>query len=265
MSAWGLGAGGVKANRNAYEPKLSHDGGVVAFGSVATNLDPAHLSVDNGAEIYARDLQTGVTSLVSRATGTTSEDSNGNSFEPDISANGRFVAFNSASSNLSPVHNNNGFTVFVRDLQTNTTTVAAAGCQECFWPKISGDGRYVAFWSRSQPLTVDDTDNRSDSYVRDMQTGTNILVSRATGASGVKGNGESFSVAISDNGRWVVFESAATNLSPDDTDSFRDMYVRDLQAHTTTLVTRASGATGAKANGGSGEPEISGDGRFVAF
>jgi hypothetical protein len=269
-SAWGLGAGGIKANRDSYDPKLSHDGGVVAFESVATNLDPAHLAVDNGAEIFARDLQTGVTSLVSRATGTTSEDGNVNSFAPDISANGRFVAFNSSSSNLSPFHNDDGFGIFVRDLQTNTTTVASlrsdgGNCHECHGASISGDGRYVAFSSRFERMTADDTDNRSDSYVRDMQTGTNTLVSRATGASGVKGNSESFSVAISDNGRWVVFESAATNLSPDDTDSFRDMYVRDLQTHTTTLVTRASGATGPKANGGSGEPEISGDGRFVAF
>jgi len=269
-NAAALGAGGIKANRGGYSPKISHDGGVMAFESVATNLDPAHLTTDNGAEIFARDLQTGVTSLVSRATGTTTEDGNGNSFEPDISANGRFVAFNSSSSNLSPFHNDDGFGIFVRDLQTNTTTVASlrsggGNCHECHGASISGDGRYVAFWSRLERMSADDTDNRSDSYVWDMQTGTNILVSRATGASGVKGNGESFSVAISDNGRWVVFESAATNLSPDDTDSFRDMYVRDLQAHTTTLVTRASGAMGPKANGGSGEPEISGDGRFVAF
>jgi Tol biopolymer transport system component len=269
-NAAALGAGGIKANWGTSGPHLSQDGGVVAFDSAATNLDPAHLTLDNGREIFARDLQTGVTSLVSRATGTTTEEGNGNSFEPDISANGRFVAFNSSSSNLSPFHTDNGFGVFVRDLQTNTTTVASLGigggnCQECFWPSISGDGRYVAFFSRTAPMTVDDTDNGSDSYVRDMQTGTNTLVSRATGANGVKGNGESFSVAISDNGRWVVFESAATNLSPDDADPTRDLYVRDLQAHTTTLVTRASGATGPKANGGSGGPEISGDGRFVAF
>ena len=269
-NAAALGAGGIKANWGTDEPHISHDGGVVAFSSFATNLDPAHLTTGNGAQIYARDLQTGVTSLVSRATGTATPDGNGNSFEPDISANGRFVAFNSSSSNLSPFHNDNRFGVFVRDRQTNTTTVASLSnggshCQDCFWPSISGDGRYVAFFSVTGPMTVDDTDSGSDSYVRDMQTGTNTLVSRATGANGVKGNGESFSVAISDDGRWVVFESGATNLSPDDTDATRDLYVRDLQANTTTLVTRASGATGPKANGGSGAPEISGDGRFVAF
>jgi RTX calcium-binding nonapeptide repeat (4 copies) len=91
------------------------------------------------------------------------------------------------------------------------------------------------------------------------------LVSRAGGASGAKGNGDSSVPALSADGRLVAFQSGASNLHPDDGDFTQDVFVRDLQAGTTTLVSRAAGAAGGKGNSFSFEAAVSADGRFVAF
>ena len=92
-----------------------------------------------------------------------------------------------------------------------------------------------------------------------------ILVSRASGEDGPKANAASTDPTISADGRHVAFSSRATNLSPEDPDSTQDVYVRDLAAHTTSLVSRATGFDGRKGNLVSGEPSISADGQFVAF
>src|SRR5258707_187011 len=91
------------------------------------------------------------------------------------------------------------------------------------------------------------------------------LVSRAGGADGAKSNAGSFTPSISANGRFVTFASNASNLSADDTDGATDIFVRDLQAGTLALVSRASGAAGAKGTSGSAAPRISADGARIAF
>src|SRR5215467_3488920 len=92
------------------------------------------------------------------------------------------------------------------------------------------------------------------------------LVSVATGVTGAQGNSTSLKPAISADGRFVAFESTATNLDPaDPTDSKFDVYLRDLQASTTKLASRATGLAGAKGNDDSLDPSVSADGRFVAF
>jgi Tol biopolymer transport system component len=129
-------------------------------------------------------------------------------------------------------------------------------------PDISADGRFVAFVAH-EPLDAADTNNRGDVYVRDVERGTTTLVSRAAGATGPVGDGSSDQPAISADGRFVAFTSRAKNLGPATT-GIRHVFVRDLREDTTTLVSRASGA-GQIANFASDEPDISGDGRFVAF
>ena len=159
----------------------------------------------------------------------------------------------------------------MRDLQTNTTTLvsragdaAAPRRRRLVRPSISADGRFVAFdVGRRQPERPSDNDGVCDVFVRDLQTGATTYVSRAGGAA--RGDGDSFSPSISADGRFVAFGSDATNLSADDDDASPDVFVRDLQASTTTLVSRAGGATGAPGDDDSGEPSISADGRFVAF
>ena len=133
------------------------------------------------------------------------------------------------------------------------------------FPAISGDGRLVAFASLSSNLTPDDRDRQGDIFVRDVVANATILVSRASGAAGVKGNGHSDDAAISGDGSRVVFASRASNLSGSDRDRTPDVFVRDLRSKTTTLVSRAGGRAGPKANARASQPAISADGRFVAF
>jgi RTX calcium-binding nonapeptide repeat (4 copies)/WD40-like Beta Propeller Repeat len=132
-------------------------------------------------------------------------------------------------------------------------------------PAVSTDGRFVAFESFASNLHPDDADADPDVFVRDLQAGTTTLVSRAAGAASSKGNAVSFEPTVSADGRFVAFTSWASNLHPEDADLSSDVFVRDLQADTTTLVSRAAGAAGAKGNDHSFEPAVSADGRFVAF
>jgi Tol biopolymer transport system component len=147
------------------------------------------------------------------------------------------------------------------------------GNEVCSSPSISADGLFIAFASKSTNLHPDDTDLKSDIFVRDLRTGTTILASRAT--DGTKANGDCFNPMISANGRFVVFDTVATNLDSDpdlpDTDPGRDVYWRDLQDGVTRHVSRdtaanpVTGPDGALYAERSLMPKVSGDGRFVAF
>jgi Tol biopolymer transport system component len=131
---------------------------------------------------------------------------------------------------------------------------------------VSADGRWVAFSSNADNLVPDDTDRQFDVFVRDVVAGTTTLVSRAGGSAGAKGNGESLGeLSISADGRAVAFSSRASNLAPADRDPRSDVFVRDLAAHTTTLVSRASGRKGPKSNRQAAASSMSGTGRAVAF
>ncbi|MGB7895074.1 MAG: calcium-binding protein, partial [Microcoleus sp.] len=154
-----------------------------------------------------------------------------------ISADGRFVAFQSQASNLVPGDTNNKNDIFVRDLSTNTTTrvsVDSAGIQgnnDSFNPSISADGRFVAFASFSN-LVPGDTNNQPDIFVRDLLSNTTTRVS--VDSAGNQGNSLSNNSAISADGRFVAFQSYASNLVPGDTNNQFDIFVRDLSTNTTT-------------------------------
>ena len=265
------GAAGAKAEENADQAVISADGRFVAFRSPANNLHAD--DEDSTVDVYVRDLQNNTTALVSRATTATGDPGNNTSDQPAISADGRYVAFASTATNLHPDDTDSIDDVFVRDLQNNTTTLVsratdATGAKsdsQSRSPSISAEGSSVAFRSTGANLHPDDTDGNADIFVRDLSTDTTTLVSRATDATGAKGNGNSGNAAISADGSSVAFESVSNNLHPDDTDTTLDVFVRDLQDNTTTLVSRATGATGAKGGSSSDLPAISADGRFVAF
>jgi Tol biopolymer transport system component len=266
------GAAGVKGNENSVNASISADGRYVAFASQATNLSPD--DPDTTYDVYRRDLRTGSTVLVSRAGGAAGEKGNHDSAGPGISADGRYVVFNSVSSNLDPddpVPPPVGTTsVYVRDLVTNTTTLASRSGPDDSYTRgsgysISDDGRFVPFTAGFPQGETPHGVHNGDLYVRDLQTQTTALISRAGGPAGAVGNGPSFSPQISADGRYVAFESNASNLSPDDPVSNADVYLRDLHSQTTTLVSRASGAAGPGANGNSRVPFISANGRYVGF
>jgi Tol biopolymer transport system component len=245
------GGAGAKGNANSDHPAISADGRYVAFASNASNLHPDDL--DSQTDVFVRDLQANTTTLVPRA-----DASHNFATSPSISADGRFVAFDSSHF------------IYVRDLQAGTTILASratgasgAAGSNSFSPSISPSGRYVAF----EALAILDPADAafSDIYVRDVVANTTVLASRAGGAAGDGADEDSGEPSMSDRPA-VAYESGATNLHPDDTGAAGfDVFVRDLAANTITLASRADGAAGAKGNGGSRFPSISANGLRVAF
>ena len=254
---------GNQGNAPSFGPSISADGRFVAFTSIASNIVPG--DTNNNRDVFVRDLSTNTTTRVS--VGSAANQANSLSLFPSISADGRFVAFDSYANNLVPGDTNAKSDIFVRDLSTNTTTrvsVGSAGNQgndASSGGSISADGRFVAFSSLASNLVPGDTNDSEDIFVRDLSTNTTTRVS--VSGAGNQGNDYSSDASISADGRFVTFSSEASNLVPGDTNNKEDIFVRDLSTNTTTRVSVDS--AGNQANGLSYIPSISADGRFVAF
>jgi len=193
---------------------------------------------------------------------------NGVSRDPSVSANGRYVAFQSGASNLVADDTNEVPDIFVRDRLTGETervsinSAGEEGDDESRYPAISADGRYVAFQSFATNLVPDDTNDQGDIFVFDRETDDTERVS--VSSSEVQGNECSPCLcSISSDGRYVAFQSVATNLVEGDTNQSQDVFVRDREAGTTERVSVSS--AGAEGNQYSQAPSISADGRYVAF
>jgi WD40-like Beta Propeller Repeat len=254
---------GTQGNSSVDRPAISSDGRYIVFRSRASNL----VSGDtNGIDdIFVHDRQTAQTSRVSVATN--GAEGNGSVDDPAISGDGRYVAFESGSSTLVSGDTNSSVDIFVHDQQTGQTSlvsVATNGAQGnggSYWSSISGDGRYVAFVSDASNLVSGDTNGTRDIFTHDRQTGQTSRVSVAT--SGTQGNALSFRTAISGDGRYVAFESDASNLVSGDTNGFGDVFVHDRQTGQTSQVSVATNGT--QGNALSDRPSLSADGRYVTF
>ena len=244
------------------QPTISADGRYVAFTSVAPNL----VSGSNGTQIFLRDTQSSTTILVSQDT--LGNAGNGASNQPTISADGRYVAFTSLATTLAPTTNGSGTQVFVRDTQANTTTLVSqdaggnAGNGASSQPTISTNGRYVAFTSAATTLAPMLGGSGTQIFLRDTQGNTTVLVSQGAGNGG---NGASSQPTISGDGLVVAFTSVSSNLTADPDPAPSQIFLRDTQLDTTTLVSQATGVGVAVGDGGSSQPTISADGRYVAF
>jgi hypothetical protein len=240
---------------------ISATGRFVAFGSFGP-LVPDDLNAL--PDIYLRDRLLGTTEIVSVAT---SGWSNGPSTASDVSADGRMVAFHSEAFNLVPGDANGRQDVFVRDRVTGQTTLVSVGLHggPGDWsssnPVISDDGRFVAFVSQATNLVAGDTNDSFDVFVRDLAAGVTTRVSVTS--DGAEANAGSLSPALSGNGRFVAFDSNATNLTAGDSNGNGDIFVHDRETGETARVSVASG--GGQANLQSLHPSLSFDGRFVAF
>ncbi len=261
-------SGGLPTNSYSDGAVLNPGGQFVLFLSSATNLTGNVVS--NGTHIYLRDLQAAVTTLVDVDTnGVGSVDSNGNT--PTLSADGRFVAFDTQ---LSDIKNPPG-NVFVRDLANGTNElvslhlpglISQTGDNSSWISKssMSDDGRWLAFTTYADDLVANDTNNALDVFVADRVAGTNVLVSAGTDGNPARG-GFSTNPAISGNGRFVAFISTATNLVGNvPTNYFNNLFVRDLQAGTNRLVTISTNGL-IPGDGDTSDAVISSDGRYVAF
>jgi Tol biopolymer transport system component len=186
-----------------------------------------------------------------------------------ISGDGRYVAFPSNATNL-VAGGTSGTQVFVRDRQTAVTelvSVSTGGGSAnglCRCPRISADGRFVVFSSNASNLVAGDINGFTDVFVRDRLAGTTVQAN-VDGAAVPADLGQEaalYSHTISPDGRYVAFQSPATNLVPGDTNGVLDDFVKDMQ---TGAIERVSVATGGvQANGSStGRTLVSADGRYA--
>jgi Tol biopolymer transport system component len=260
---------GHQVSSGASNPSISGPNGqFVAFERASTGTCSAK-DPDSCSTIYVVDGLGGM-HAVSVADGSTTALGNSDSFDPSISADGRFVAFESDATNLVASDTNGSRDVFVRDRQTGTTelvSVDSSGIQfnakgGSTNPSISADGRYVAFElapgaSTSSYVTI---------MVHDRLNKTTELVSAnyQTGKEKLgRVNNHSVDPSISADGRFVAFESAATNMVSGDTNGSRDVFVRNLLGKTTERV--SLNVSRDQGNGPSSNPSISADGSIVAF
>ena len=258
-----VSSSGTQGNGHSNNPSLSSDNRFVTFVSWADNLVAG--DTNSTYDVFVHDRQTGQTTRVSVSS--TGEQGNALSDNPSISSSGRFVAFRSQANNLVAGDTNNQTDVFVHDRQTAQTTrvsISSTGEQGnggSQIPSISSDGTIVAFSSFANNLVEGDTDNKSDLFVHDRQTGQTTLVS--VSSTGLQGNGNSYSPSISSDGLIVAFWSWANNLVEGDTNGWDDVFVHDRQTGRTTRVNISS--DGEQGNKGGSAPSISSEGRFVVF
>ena len=204
-----------------------------------------------------------VTSLANRA-------ASGSSYAPTVSPDGRFVVFVSNARNLTTNDDLASYLdVFLADRASGAMTLVSVntngvggGNDDSGFPVVSTNGQFVAFASAASNLFPNDTNGVGDVFQRDLIAGTTRLVSVGTGGLGA--DGASTAPLLSADGRWVVFESKAANLVPDDTNRLTDLFARDMWSNVTVVVSLSTNGL-TTANGKSDTACLTPDGRFVAF
>ena len=300
---------GIQGNGDTNDPDISNDGSRMGMTSVANNLVPGD---DNGQrDVFVVDSLNGTTTRVTVAAGSTNDPFSGisGSSEARVSSDGRYTIFSSTDASAGKpaqgtaakveADTNNVSDIFLYDNQADDTirvsvpnladqgTLGTEADSSSSEPAMSGDGRYLVFWSNARNLVTGDTNLYADIFLHDRQTGATTRISvpnladqgtLGTEAAGVSFNaGNSFSPSVSDDGRYVAFRSQATNLvlndsSGDSTSAYlkgTDIFFHDTQTGETTRVSVPNladqGTLGTEANNNSGNPEISADGRYVVF
>jgi Tol biopolymer transport system component len=264
---------GTPSNGWAGAPALVPDGRYLAFYGWASNLVPGDTNAVQ--DLFFYDRKSAILQRISVGPGGVqandrSGDSSG-SARPALSADGRFVAFHSAASNLTPDDNNGRVDVFLYDRQAETSTlisdgpggIAANG--DSSHPTLSVDARYVLFQSRATNLDPSVPSlggpGNYQIYLHDRMEGSTLLISR--GPDGRPGNGDSTMSAISGDGRYLVYASVASNLVPGDTNQVSDVFLHDRSTGETRRVSVTS--TGTQANRAASTPTITLDGQHIAF
>ncbi len=281
----------VRPNGQSHDTAISGDGRYVAFTSDSTNLVPGAnrrcpsvpglaAEVTNQVtypdsiacpQAYVFDRDRGRLEHVSVSSGGAPSDARVEHIS--ISADGRYVAFASAATNLAGRRSHSDpppYAVFVRDRVRRTTDLVSVSSNglvpngDSFFPQISGNGRYVVFQSVGSDLVPADTNGDWDAFVRDLMAGATERVSLTS--SGDQSQGGGFSDSISFDGRYVVFKSSASDLVPGDRNGLSDVFVRDrLTGSTERVSVTWQGGDGNGSSGQTSGDHISNDGRYVAF
>ncbi len=258
---------GVEGNQASYYSMLPADGRFVVFQSLASNLVAG--DTNGQMDIFLHDNASGVNRRLSvNAAGVQGDDM---SEYPSVSADGRRVLFLSRASNLVPGDLNGASDVFVRDLVSGTLSCVSVdpngfpGLGTCGYASISGDGQVVAFGSGAPNLVPGDSNGVMDVFVRKLVSGTTTRINvSSAGVQATGGMSQIHSIgALSYDGRYVVFKSAANNLVANDTNGAQDIFLRDCRLGITTRENVDSFF--AEANGTSSQPAISADGKHIGF
>ncbi|OQW92736.1 MAG: hypothetical protein BWK79_14060 [Beggiatoa sp. IS2] len=257
-----VNATGEAVNGDSITPAISADGRYVVFSSYSSNLVPDdHNEV---ADIFVYDQQTHQLKRVSLRGDL--QASNRHSFNPVISADGRYIVFDSDATNLVENDTNQAVDVFVYDMQTATLSRISVdnngieGNADSLAPSISATGQMIAFESMATNLIANDDNNNSDLFLYHLQTGE--LQKITQGFDGSSSNGGSFAVSLSEDGRYLAFDSDATNLVAQDTNHASDVFRYDSQTKEIQLMSHAHGQP---ADGDSFLPTLSSEGQYLVF
>jgi Tol biopolymer transport system component len=226
-----ISSSGVEGNDDSVSGRLSADGRYVAFLSRASNLVAG--DTNGKQDVFVHDRVTGTTQRLALAGHAAELDSDVSDFAvtPDF----RWVAFSTDATNVIAFDTNGSIDVFVHDVMLGATERASVGPHDAqansgsFFAAISADGRRVAFLSGATNLVPGDSNGVPDVFVRDRVDGTTTRASLSS--NGAQGNGQSQSCAISADGRWVAFDSLASNLVAGDVNAARDVFLRDLRRY----------------------------------
>ena len=260
------------------------DGGLVSFTSQADNLDPDGAVDDGGWDIFVRDLSLGTTVVRSR-TGSAAPPS-GDSANSELSADRRFVTFDTTR-RLTDTPINGRRTIYRVDLEKNAVELvsvsssgkqatAPASCdpqvtKNSYVPTISGDGKLIAFQNDGTGLTDDPDDNcLNDVFLRDLRDSSHpktTLISMAPNGSACTSSANehgSYDPALSQDGRFLAFASGCIDLDDhEESLGYFDIFLRDLAKGTTKKI--SLDPAGGEANGDSFIPQLSADGRYLAY
>jgi TolB protein len=249
----------------ASDVQTSQDARYVVFSSSSTNL----VSGDTNAaqDVFVKDMLTG--QLLAVSASESGVLGNSASSAPHVSADGRFVAFTSAATNLVANDNNGRSDIFLKDLSTGSITMVSTDSNGAISNNTSGaaritpDGRYVIFQSTGTNLVSGDTNGVEDIFIKDLETGITSRVSTTSAGAQATG-GSSQAADITPDGRYISFVSSATDLVTGDTNGIQDAFVKDLLTGEVRRVSTDSSNTQA-VGGSTDQMKISADGRFVAM
>lgn len=254
---------GEQATGNSYNGIISADNRYIAFASASNNIVP---NDNNGQwDVFLYDQQNEQITLISATPDGTP--GNGGSANQAISDDSHYIVFSSFADNLVPNDTNGKTDVFRHDLLTGQTRLISVnlsneqGNDSSSIPSISMDGRYIAYLSNANNLVPDDSNGYFDIFVFDSQTGQTNRVS--LNSNGTQSNGNSFEPFLSANGRYVTFQSEASNLVPNDTNGDTDIFVHDIQTGETIRVSINS--NGIEGDKDSMDPAVSANGLLITF